>query len=30
MPGNIIIGKRKILNTKPESEEIINYYLIFD
>ena len=29
MSANIIIGKRKILNARPGSEEIINCYLIF-
>ena len=29
MSANIIIGKHKILNARPESEEILNYYLIF-
>ena len=28
MSANIIGGKRKILNTKPESEENINYFSI--
>ena len=27
--SSVIIWKHKILNTKPESEENINYYLIF-
>ena len=29
MSAYIIIEKRKILNAKPESEEIMSYYLIF-
>ena len=29
MSANIVIGKCKLLNTKHESEEILNYCLIF-
>ena len=29
MSAYILIGKCKILNSKPESEEVINYYFIF-
>ena len=29
MSAKILIGKHKILNSKPESEEIINYLFIF-
>ena len=29
MSAYIIIGKREILNVRPDSEEIINYSLIF-
>ena len=29
MSANVIVGKRKMLNAKPESEEILNYSFIF-